>query len=288
MNQKSIRSKIFLEGIGVHSGQLSSITLSPLGPDSGVILKNLKYNNNSNIKLGTVVPEQAMHATVLKSSNNQLSISTVEHLLAAIFALDIDNILIEIDGTEVPIIDGSALPFAQAILKAGVTAQDSKKVFITPKKELLFEHESKLIKIIPTLDTNNPKLTFDYSIDFNHPLVKKNKILFTLTPETFIKDIAPARTFGFLHQLPLMRKHGLAKGTNLGNTVVIGEEEFLNNCRFDDELIRHKLLDLIGDISLLGNKIAGHIVAHRTGHSFNRRITEHFINNRDQWVLFKK
>lgn len=280
--QKTIKKDIFIEGIGVHSGTRSSILLRPSKEDSGIVIKN-KFFPDHPFPVGQGLPEPAMHATVICDPQKKWFLSTVEHLLCAIIGIGIDNIEIEVDGIEIPILDGSSLPFVQAIKKVGFLEQDAKKRFLTPKKKISFQEKNKFIEITPA--TEDVSVSFDYSVEFEHPLVQASKLECTLSSDFFEKEIAPARTFGFLHQLPFLRKHGLAKGTTLGNTVVVGEETFMNSRRFDDEFIRHKLLDLIGDLALLGKPIAGKIKAHRTGHNLNRLVVKHFLENRNDWKI---
>jgi len=287
MYQKTIKKEVFLEGIGVHSGERSALTLKPSGPDQGITIENKGFEDK--ILLGTVVPEQAMHATIVKSK--QWAVSTIEHLVAAIIGLGIDNIAIEIEGgefqrVETPILDGSALPFVHALLEAGLQEQKPAKKFLTPKNKLRFEEDGRFIEILPTKGQET-RLSFSYSIDFQHPLIRAATMSGELSQQFFINEIAPARTFGFLEQLPLMRKHGLAKGANLGNSVVASKEIFLNDRRFKDEFIRHKLLDLIGDLGLLGKNLVGKVKAHKTGHAFNRKVVEHFVNNPNEWRVIQ-
>ncbi|MCK4517263.1 UDP-3-O-[3-hydroxymyristoyl] N-acetylglucosamine deacetylase [Candidatus Babeliales bacterium] len=277
--QKTIKKDIFLEGIGVHSGEKSSVRLIPADPNSGILLTN-KSHPNDPIKIGSVIPEHAMHATILRTKT--WAVSTIEHLMAALSGLEIDNLLVEIDGSEAPIFDGSALPFVQAIFAVGTQEQDVPRRFLTPKQPISFEEDGRFIEIKPATE-GDLSLTFDYSITFDHPLVPPGNIRTTLTPDYFAKEIAPARTFGFLEQLPMLRQHGLAKGTTLGNTVVVGDEHVLNQLRFPDEFVRHKLLDLIGDLALAGKPLAGSITAKKTGHSFNRLVIEHLITHPEQW-----
>jgi UDP-3-O-[3-hydroxymyristoyl] N-acetylglucosamine deacetylase len=226
---------------------------------------------------------------VLKSG--AVIISTLEHLMACISALFLDNLIIEIEGIEVPIFDGSALCFLDSFLKIGIEEQAESKNFLTPCEEIEFKDSSgRLICLSPAkfcdnLNSFDTNLYFDYLADFNHPLLGKSSLSGIFSENFFVQEIAPARTFGFLEQLPVLRRHGLAKGTNLGNTVVIGEEEFLNERRFEDEFVRHKLLDLIGDLALLGKNLAGTIKAQKTGHSFNRLVVHHYVNNPDKWRL---
>jgi len=282
-DQQTIKKEITIEGIGVHSGHHSIITLTPAPTNSGIQLINKQFPSEP-IYIGTTLPEQAMHATVLKSGS--WAISTTEHLMAAIYGLGIDNLIIIIKGCEIPIMDGSAIPFVHAIQQAGIKKQNKPKQFVTPKKTLRFEDHDKFIELTPA--TQNFNLSFRYSVNFDHPLVQDTSINGCLSSQFFIQEIAPARTFGFLEQLPLLRKHGLAKGTTLGNTVVVGNENFLNSRRFDNEFIRHKLLDLIGDLALLGKSFIGTVTAHKTGHAFNRKIVEHFIQNPTEWKILRE
>jgi UDP-3-O-[3-hydroxymyristoyl] N-acetylglucosamine deacetylase len=282
--QKTIKKEISLQGIGVHSGLPVKILLKPAKPNSGIIF--LSTNSDmEQIKIGSVIPEEAMHATVLRSKN--WALSTIEHLLSAISALHIDNITIEVDGAEIPIFDGSALPFIHAFLDVGIEEQLDQKIFLTPKEKIEFKDgEGRFIIINPADDENRYDLLFDYSVDFKHPLAGKGNLKGIFSEKFFIEEISPARTFGFLNQLPYLRHHNLAKGVSLGNTVVIGDDEFINERRFDDEFVRHKFLDLIGDLACLGKNLVGTITAAKTGHSFNRKVVEHFIQNPDLWELF--
>ena len=282
MKQKTILKTVSLTGVGVHSGHASTISLHPSQANSGITIKNKNFPEKP-LCIGLTIPEQAMHATVLKHSSLQWAISTTEHMFAAIAGLGIDNLIIEVEKGEFPILDGSALPFVNALEQGGFKIQSEQKKFLSPKVPLHFEENDRYIKILPAKDNSN--LHFTYSIHFDHPLIPQGTLSGTLTPEFFKKEIAPARTFGFLEQLPLLRKHGLAKGTTLGNTVVVGENMFLNTRRFADEFIRHKFLDLLGDLALLGRPLAGTISAHKTGHAFNRKVIEHYIKNPDKWEL---
>jgi len=286
IRQKTLKKDLIFRGIGVHFGIESSIILKPAPADYGICFVD-SNDSQKNIKIGTVVPQEAMHATVL--NNADFVISTVEHLMAAIITLNIDNLKILIDGPEIPILDGSALPFVDLILQNGLQEQDQEKKFLTPLNNLKIEgDQERVIEIIPAIEDKingryDKNFYFDYTTDFSHPLVGKSRLEGVLSQEYFIQNIAPARTFGFLDQLPFLRRHGLAKGTTLGNTVVLCKEEFLNETRFHDEFSRHKLLDLIGDLALLGKKLAGRVKAQKTGHNFNRLIVKHYIENPELW-----
>ena len=286
--QTTLNKAIIFEGIGVHSGLSVRVVLKPATANFGIVFINPKFPGES-FKIGSVIPEVAMQATVLKQKSWILS--TVEHLLAAISSVGLDNVLIEIDGFEVPILDGSALPFVQGFLAAGLKVLQAPRKYITPKQDLRFEDAKtgRYIEIKPAKQSAVGvfvyELEIDYIADFNHNLIGNSNFKCTLTPDVFANDISPARTFGFLEQLPQVRKHGLAKGTSLGNTVVLSNEGFLNELRFEDECVRHKVLDLIGDLALVGLPLIGQVKACKTGHNFNREVVVHYIFNPDQWLI---
>jgi UDP-3-O-[3-hydroxymyristoyl] N-acetylglucosamine deacetylase len=287
-HQCTLKQEVIFDGIGVHSGQLAKIVLKPAAHDFGIVFTNPAFPD-AVFKIGTVIPEVAMQATVLK--NGIWALSTTEHLLAAIGATGLDNVLIEVYGFEIPIMDGSAAPFVQGILDSGFQVQDVPKKYITPKEKLRFEDKAgRFIEIYPAQNNclaqaKSTDLHISYTADFANKLVGNSQFECLLTSEFFAQNIAPARTFGFLEQLPQMRKLGIAKGTSLGNTVVLSNEGFLNETRFEDECVRHKVLDLIGDLSLLGLSLAGKVIAAKTGHSFNREVVVHYISKPDQWLV---
>ena len=287
IKQKTIKKDVRMVGLGVHSGVKTAMVLRPAKADQGIVFRHVHFPGDS-IRVGKIIPERAMHATVLKHS--KWSISTTEHLMAAIMAIGVDNLVIEVDGPEIPIFDGSSLPFTQEILSCGLQIQDACKRFIFPKEKLVFNGtDGRMIEISPAeKDANgvfDRRLLVEYEADFSHPLMGSGVLKGCIDQDFFLNQIAPARTFGFLEQLPFLRKHGLARGSSLGNTVVIGEDGFINKCRFTDEFARHKLLDLIGDLGLLGILLIGRLKAQKTGHSFNGLVVEHFVQNPDQWKI---
>lgn len=279
-NQKTLKQKVTFSGIGVHSGQAATVAVLPATVNSGIVFCNARDTSQC-FTVGTVVPEVAMHATVIKSGT--WFVSTVEHLMAALRMVGVDNAVIELSGHEIPILDGSALPFVQGFLDIGFEDQSDSKKYITPREPLQFSDPSgRSIIVKPATDTK--ELSVDYSADFNHPLAGSPHFSGVVTTTFFVEQIAPARTFGFLEQLPFLRQHNLAQGSSLSNTIVIGTE-VLNDMRFADECVRHKVLDLLGDLGLLPYQLVGSVKAHKTGHSFNRLVVEHYSKNPDQWLL---
>ena len=195
-------------------------------------------------------------------------LSTVEHLLSALYGLAIDNVVIEIDSLEVPIADGSALPYAQLIEQAGIQEQGVDRTFLRVVKPLSVRDEDKFIEIRPGDD-----FSIRYEIDFEHPLIQQQKLEVEVTPENYFQEIAFARTFGFFSEVEQLRKSNLIRGGSLENAVVLSEEGILNgSLRASDEFVRHKALDLIGDIALCGHPIIGRVHAHKAGHALHTRL----------------
>ncbi len=291
--QKTIQRECPFSGIGVHTGAYSSLVLKPAPVNTGIVIQNECFPEEI-IKIGSVVPESALHATVIKQGH--WAISTIEHVMSAISALGIDNLIIQMSArgpmVEVPIFDGSALPFILGIRDSGIVEQEASRVFITPRVKLVFDdQEGRVIEILPAKKqvkkdgSYERDLFVNYTAQFEHPLVGCQTLQGHVTQDFFVNEIAPARTFGFLQQLPILRKHGLAQGSSLGNTVVLGSEGLMNDLRFPDEFIRHKFLDLVGDLSLLGKPLIGTVNACKTGHSFNKRVVESFLTDPHKWEL---
>ncbi len=290
--QKTVKADVFFHGIGVHSGIPVSLVVKPNLFGSGILFQNENFPDEI-IHIGSMTPENAMHATVIKQE--RWFVSTIEHLMATFHALGITQACVHVStgtsmGFEVPILDGSALPFVQGLLEEGLQELSEDLRFLTPREKLTFsDAQGRLLEIFPAVEVDNGLrdcgLLVDYTADFSNPLLGTSHFAGYITPEVFARDIAPARTFGFLEQLPLLRQHGLARGSSLGNTVVIGNDEFLNERRFSDECVRHKVLDLLGDLALLGKPLAGKVRAVKTGHNFNRLVTEHYLKSPAAWEI---
>jgi UDP-3-O-[3-hydroxymyristoyl] N-acetylglucosamine deacetylase len=211
-----------------------------------------------------------------------VSVETVEHLLAALTALGIDNCIVELNTPEVPIMDGSAAPFVYLILnEAGVKRLPTPKKFLKVLRPISLSQGDKRIALYPS---DHFKVT--YSISFDHPLIRHQSRTMKITDETFVEEIAPARTFGFLKEVEMLRQKGLALGGSLDNAIVLGETGVLNNAlRFEDEFVRHKILDVIGDLSLVGYPVIGHLVAHRGGHALHTAFAARILEEVDAWRI---
>ena len=217
------------------------------------------------------------HATTLRQDG--VSIGTVEHLLAALCGLGVDDALVEVDGPEVPVLDGSAAPFVILLHEAGLRPLAVPRLYLKVLKTVEAVHGAKSARLVPC-----DHFEVRYAIGFDHPLLRHQAYATRITARSFTEAIAPARTFGFLREVELLRKSGLALGGSLENAVVIGETGVLNNkLRFDDEFVRHKMLDAIGDLALIGYPIIGHVVAHRAGHALHTEFAAKLLQEADAW-----
>ncbi|GFM37857.1 UDP-3-O-acyl-N-acetylglucosamine deacetylase [Desulfovibrio psychrotolerans] len=274
MKQSTIKKAIGCSGIGLHSGKVVRLSLSPAPEDTGIVFH---IHGENGCKVITPEPH-AVIATGLATTLglDGTSVATVEHLLAAIAGLQIDNIRIDIEGGEVPIMDGSAASFVFLLRDAGIAVQNRTRTVQRITKPIHFERDGKYISASPYAG-----LRIDYTIDFDHPLIGRQTMSVEVTPATFTREIAKARTFGFLREVEYLHKNGLALGGSLDNAIVLDEYGVLNEdgLRFDDEFVRHKILDFIGDMSMLGAPLQGHFEVFASGHALNnqflRTIQEH-------------
>ena len=206
-------------------------------------------------------------------------ISTTEHLLSAFIGAGIDNAIVELDNLELPILDGSALPFVEMIQEAGIRTQRRKRAYLRIRRELELREGNKFIAVYPA-----ENYSVSYTIDFPHPLVGREVFQVELTDGEYIREIAPARTFGFLHEADAMRNQGLIRGASTENAVVLTREGLMNGpLRFGDEFVRHKVLDLIGDLALVGKQILGSVVADRAGHAMHTALVSRLLKDPDLW-----
>ena len=263
MKQHTIRKPVSIEGIGLHSGKPTRVTLSPAPEDSGIVFRAGAGHDRIPAAPESVV--NSHYATTI--GKNGTRIQTVEHLMAAAAGLGVDNLDVEVDGIEIPALDGSAKPFAALLASAGRREQPARRRPLTLPYPLRVGNGGRWIHLFPS-DT----LRISYTLDNDHPAVGTQVLSWTPTERSFVEDVAPARTYGFLRDLGLMRKNGLARGGSLDNAVVIGNRGPLNGLRHRDEFVRHKILDLIGDLALLGRPIVAHVVARNGGHALNLEL----------------
>lgn len=260
MHQRTIRKAVSLEGVGLHSGKHARITLTPAPANSGITFKTADHDEPIPAAPESVV--NSHYATTV--GRNGTRILTVEHLLAAAAGVGIDNLLVEVDGPEIPAADGSAKPFVAMLAAAGRVEQSAARRRIVIPYPIRVGNGARWIQIIPA---NTFRIS--YTLDNDHPAIGTQAITCTPTERMFIEEFAPARTYGFLRDLGTMRKNGLARGASLENAIGVGKRAVLNGLRFRDEFVRHKILDLIGDLALLGRPILGHVIARNAGHALN-------------------
>ena len=276
--QRTLRRSVSCTGIGLHSGRKVTLRLKPAPADHGIRFKRLDLDG---LEVPAVADRIAGISYATGLAQDAASVGTVEHLLAAFVGLGIDNVSVELDQAEVPIMDGSAASFVYLVHEAGVKALKAPRRFLKIVRPIALSNGNKRIAVYAS---DHFKVT--YSISFDHPLLRHQSRTQHVTEETFQEEIAPARTFGFLKEVEQLRKKGLALGGSLDNAIVLGETGFLNNkLRFDDEFVRHKILDVIGDLALVGHPIIGHVVAHRGGHGLHASFARKILEETDAWCL---
>jgi UDP-3-O-[3-hydroxymyristoyl] N-acetylglucosamine deacetylase len=276
--QKTLKSAIHCRGVALHSGGRIAMTLHPGAPDSGIVFRR-SDRAGAEIKAHWRNAVEQPLCTRLDNGEG-LSVATVEHLMAALAGLEIDNAVIELDGPEVPVMDGSAAPFVFLIDCAGVIEQDAPRRAIKVLKPVTVRHEGKSASLSPS-----DGFSMSFAIDFASGAINRQDITIAIDPETFRADISRARTFGFLHEVGRMRAAGLARGGSLENAVVINGDQVLNRegLRYVDEFVRHKVLDALGDLYLVGAPLIGHFRGDRSGHTLNLRLLEALFADSSAW-----
>lgn len=259
--QLTIARPVTYSGVGLHSGNQCHMTFLPAAANTGIRFVRTDLEGQPEIAVDPDHVVGVERGTTI--GVNGTEVQTIEHVLAAIAARGIDNLVIELDAGEPPVADGSSLPFWKALEDAGITELDAPRRTYRVEEPIFFEEGDVAITLLPS-----DRLQVSFSIDFDHPLVRHQFESFEITPETFAREIAPARTFGFLHEIEQLKAAGLIRGGNLRNAIVIGDDKILNedHLRFPTELVRHKILDLLGDLKVLNVDLKAHIIAHRSGH----------------------
>ena len=265
VQRKTINTNVSITGIGLHSGIYTTVELRPVPAGSGITFVRADLD-------GLRIPALQASTTALDHATtvgkDDVQVGTVEHLLAALMACGITDVDIDIDGPEVPIIDGSALPFMHLIDAAGVRELDAEIPVLRLREPVEVVEGDKSIRIVPA-----KTLVIRYKIDFNHPVIGRESMHFDFSHDSFLRKIAPARTFGFMRDVEKLRAAGLARGGSVENAVVLDDRGVVNGpLRFKDEFVRHKILDLVGDLALVGRPIAGEITAYRGGHALHSRF----------------
>ena len=278
MKQRTIKKEVEIVGIGLHKGVPVKMRLEPLSDDMGIVF----YRSDEAVSI-PLTPEYVIDtkmATVI--GKDKVVISTIEHLLSAIYAYGIDNLRVVLDNDEVPILDGSSSGFCMLLDEVGIKEQTKSKKAIRIKKEVVVEMDGKSVKLLPS-----NHIIYDFSIDFEHPAIGEQSFKFDYSIEEYKENISRARTFGFLHEVQYLRSIGLAQGGSLENAIVLDDQKILNpeGLRYHDEFVRHKILDAIGDMSLLGYTMIGEYNAHAGSHHLNHLLTKKLLENSENYEI---
>lgn len=276
--QHTIKTPVSCRGVGLHSGKTVNMSIRPGAANTGIRFLRSDLGGDRFIPAFMNRVVDTMMATTI--AEGDVRISTTEHVLSALTGLGIDNAIIELDAAEIPIMDGSAVPFVHLLKKAGIRQQKSYRRLVKISREISFADGDRIIRIVPH---DGYKITA--VIDFNHGLINRQECTIELSPDEFVHEISSARTFGFIDEVEKLQKNGLALGASLDNAVGMDRAGILNEegLRFDDEFVRHKILDIIGDLTLLGCPLLGHVIAYKSGHGQHLRLMQEIAANPSSW-----
>ncbi len=282
IKQRTLRNAIRATGAGLHTGQKVYLTLEPAAVDTGIVFRRSDLDPVVEIPARAEnVGDTTLSTTLVKGD---VRVSTVEHLLSAMAGLGIDNAYVELSAAEVPIMDGSAGPFVFLIQSAGILEQNAAKQFIRIKRPVTVEEGDKVASFLPF---DGFKVSF--TIDFDHPVFRDRtgQACLDFSSTSFVKEVSRARTFGFMHEIEYLRSKGLAQGGSVDNAIVVDEYRILNEdgLRYEDEFVKHKVLDAIGDLYLLGNSLIGEFRAYKSGHGLNNALLRALIAETDAWEV---
>ncbi len=274
--QKTIDCDIEFTGIALHSGRKVTVKLKKAEANNGIIFRRIDLPGKPEIPATLDYVVNTLMCTEL--GIGKAKIKTVEHFLSAVNALGIDNLIVEVDGCEMPAMDGSSFPFVQILLKAGIKELGIPKKVIKLLKEVVVEKDCKKVVFSPS-----DRIKYSFLLEYDHPIIGRQKFDFDFSMEDYISEISPARTFGFLEEVEYLKKNNLALGGSLENAIVLDKKGVLNpeGLRFKNEFVRHKILDAIGDISLIGYKVIGHFYGKKSGHELNYLIGKKILENKD-------
>ncbi len=282
IHQRTLNNVIRATGVGLHTGEKVYLTLRPAPINTGIVFRRVDLDPVVELSATPDRVGDTRLSTSLKEGD--VSVSTIEHLMSALAGLGIDNIYVELTSPEVPIMDGSAAPFVFLLQSAGVAEQEAPKKFIRVKKPIKIEDGDKWALLEPF---EGFKVSF--SINFDHPIFAKSpqQATFDLSTTSFVKEVSRARTFGFMHEVEALREAGLALGGSHDNAIVMDSYTILNDdgLRYEDEFVKHKILDAIGDLYLLGHQLIGEFSAHKSGHALNNQLLRALIDQEDAWEM---
>jgi len=287
LKQRTLNKVVSATGVGLHNGEKVTLTLRPAGIDTGIVFKRTDLPGAPTIQATPDAVRDTRMCSALEQ--NSARVATVEHLMSALAGLGVDNIIIELTASEVPIMDGSSGPFIFLLQSAGIVEQNAPKKFIRIKKVVEVHDGDKWVRFEPYHG-----FRMDFTIDFAHPVFEQSgkNVKIDFKDNSYIKEISRARTFGFMHEVEYLRANGLARGGSLDNAVVLDEYRILNQdgLRYDDEFVKHKVLDAIGDLYMLGHPILGTFTAYKSGHGLNNQLIRALLADAGAWeyVTFDK
>ena len=274
--EQTIRTAAECKGVGLHSGAPVHLKILPAASGTGIVFRRTDLDGFELEALSRNVARVSYATSLMKRG---VLISTTEHLLSAFVGMGIDNAIVELDNLELPILDGSAQPFVDLIRRAGVRKQRRARSFLKVLRPIELREGSKFIGVYPS-----DRYTVSYTIDFPHPLIGRESRTLELTNGHYLAEVASARTFGFLHEAELMRQQGLIRGASEENAIVLTRDGLVNPpLRYSDEFVRHKILDLIGDLALIGRRILGNVVADRAGHAMHTALVSRLLRDQSSW-----
>lgn len=280
LKQRTLKKAISATGVGLHNGEKVTLTLRPAAADTGIIFKRVDLPQPNEL----MATAQAVHDTRLCSALevNGVRVATVEHIMSALAGLGIDNVYIEVDASEIPIMDGSSGPFVYLLQEAGIVELEQAKKFIRIKKTVQVQEGDKWVRFEPYHG-----FKIDFTIQFNHPVFEHSgcQVKIDFATDSYIQQISRARTFGFMHEVEFLRNNGLARGGSLDNAIVLDEYRVINadGLRYDDEFAKHKVLDAIGDLYMLGHSILGAFYAYKSGHALNNKLIRALMQDDSAW-----
>ncbi len=280
LRQRTLRNIVRATGVGLHTGEKVFLTLRPAAPGTGIVFHRVDLPEPVDIAAGPYVVKDTRLSSCLEHEG--VRVSTVEHLMSALAGLGIDNLHVDLTSAEIPIMDGSAAPFVFLIQSAGVEEQNAPKRFIRVREPVEVRHGDKWARLDP-----HDGFRLEFSIDFSHPAFDSsgNRVVVDFANHSYVKEVSRARTFGFMHEVESMRAQGLALGGSLDNAIVMDEYRVLNadGLRYDDEFVKHKVLDAIGDLYLLGHPLIGAFSAHKSGHALNNALLRRLLEDERAW-----
>jgi len=280
LKQRTLKKAISATGVGLHNGEKVTLTLRPAAADSGIVFKRVDLPQPNEIQ----ATPGAVHDTRMCSAleANGVRVATVEHIMSALAGLGVDNVYVDVNASEIPIMDGSSGPFVFLLQEAGIVEQAAAKKFIRVKKVVEVIEGDKWVRFEPYHG-----FKIDFTINFNHPVFEHsgNNVKLDFAADSYIKEISRARTFGFMHEVEYLRSNGLARGGSLDNAIVLDEYRVLNTdgLRYDDEFVKHKVLDAIGDLYMLGHPILGAFYAYKSGHALNNQLLRALLADASAW-----